>query len=100
VNDGPDDFDGFEWNEEKNKVNRAQRHLDFADAALIFDDIHIYFEDARQDYGEVRNIAIGVVDGNVLVVAWTPRGRNRRIISARLGNKAERLAYRDFRQSY
>ena len=35
------------------------------------------FEDNRRDYGEVRIITIGFLDGRMTVVGWVPRGEDR-----------------------
>ena len=86
----------FEWDQEKSERNRRDRGLDFADAALIFDGPTQTAIDERQDYGEERIIAIGVVDGIILVVVYTDRGDVRRIISARHANKRERELWHSF----
>jgi len=52
--------------------------------------------DRRRDYGEERVIAIGEVDGEVLVVVYTDRGNTRRIISARRANRKERQLWQSF----
>ena len=91
-------FDGFEWDESKRECNLAKHGIDFEDATLIFDGIVVEADDLRRDYGERRVIALGVVDGLLLYVVWTPRESNRRIISGRLAKEAERQAYYDFRQ--
>jgi uncharacterized protein len=56
--------------------------VDFADAALIFEDTVLEDRDERGDYGEVRYRALGHVGGEYYLVAYTWRGANRRIISA------------------
>ena len=50
-------------------------------------------EDDRQNYGEARFITIGFLDGAMVVLVWTPRNRNRRIISVRRANERERTLY-------
>ena len=50
-------------------------------------------EDDRQDYGEVRFITIGFLDGTMVVLVWTARGSARRIISMRKANERERRLY-------
>lgn len=57
-----------------------------ADAPLLHDD-------SRQDYGERRCQAIGIVDGKMLVVIFTIREGSFRIISARRANSRERRKY-------
>ena len=46
-------------------------------------------EDARFDYGEPRFTTVGVLDGRMVIVVWTPRGEVRRIISMRKANERE-----------
>jgi hypothetical protein len=72
----------FEWDEEKRLSNLAERGVDFRDAALIFEGIVITKEDTRQDHGEQRFRALGQVDSEYYVVAYTWRGSVLRIISA------------------
>ena len=55
----------------------------------------VTFEDTRFDYGEPRFITLGHLEGNVVVVAHTPRGENTRIISMRKGNHREEKAYQE-----
>ena len=80
----------FEWDEAKSNRNFRERQLDFGSAALIFDGPVQTTTDDRRDYGEERIIALGEVDGVVLVVVYTDREEVRRIISARHANKKER----------
>jgi len=49
--------------------------------------------DERRDYGEARIGAFGTVDGEVFFVIYTPRGANRRVISARKAGSNERTLY-------
>jgi uncharacterized DUF497 family protein len=72
----------FEWDEAKRLSNLNERGVDFRDAALIFEGTVIAKEDAREDYGEQRFRALGRVDDEYYVVAYTWRGSVLRIISA------------------
>jgi uncharacterized protein len=74
------EFD-FEWDEEKRLSNIKERGVDFRDAALIFEGPVITKEDMREDYGERRFRALGRVDNEYYVVAYTWRGSTCRIIS-------------------
>jgi uncharacterized DUF497 family protein len=47
-------------------------------------------EDNRFDYGETRFVAIGNIGYTAYTMAFTPRGRNVRIISLRLASREER----------
>ena len=71
-----------EWHEDKRLRNLRERQVDFADAALIFENPVIEAEDGRDDYGEVRYCALGHVDDDYFMVVYTWRGEKRRIISA------------------
>lgn len=67
----------------------ADRGLDFADAALVFEGVTVEVEDTRKDYGEVRIICYGVLVGRMVVVGYTPRGAERHIFSMRKANERE-----------
>jgi hypothetical protein len=84
----------LEWDEANSRRNLLLRGFDFAHAAQIFGSPVIEREDRRRDYREVRLIATGVVEGECLTVAHTPRGGRMRIISARRASRKERDAYR------
>lgn len=87
----------FEWNEEKNKANILKHDIAFEEAALIFEGITLTEIDDRQDYGETREISIGQLSGQiVIVVVHTDRSGVTRIISARLAGQTERRKYNDY----
>ncbi len=52
----------------------SERGLDFDDAALIFAGVTLEIEDTRKDYGEMRVICYGMLEGRMVVVGYTPRG--------------------------
>jgi uncharacterized protein len=74
--------DGFEWDESKRLANIRDHGVDFREAAQIFRNPVIEARDAREDYGEERLRALGHVQGRYYLVAYTWRGRRRRIIGA------------------
>lgn len=53
----------------------------------------LYGIDDRRDYGEVREIALGLIDGLVFVVVFTRRGDALHVISVRRANRRERARY-------
>ena len=58
--------------------------LDFAvDAEKVFSGDTVTAIDGRVDYGEVRQISAGFLDGRMVVIVWTQRGTSRHIISMR-----------------
>ena len=50
----------------------------------------------RKDYGEIRQCALGYLEGFVLFVVYTIRDERIRIISARLASKEEREVLNGF----
>ena len=75
----------------------AERGLDFARAAEVFAGRQLTGEDSRFAYGEQRLITVGVLDGRMVVVVWTPRGNARHVISMRKANEREKAKYRNRR---
>lgn len=73
----------------KREKTLFERGLDFRRAKEVFAGVHLTRADERRDYGEPRFISAGTLDGRVIVVVWTPRGRARRIISMRKANERE-----------
>ena len=67
----------------------ADRGLDFADAAKVFAGITLEVEDTRKDYGEMRIICFGHLEGRIVVVGYTPRGTGRHVFSMRKANERE-----------
>jgi uncharacterized DUF497 family protein len=86
----------FEWDERKSEENLRKHGLDFADAPEIFESPMLVRLDERVDYGEDRWIGVGVVQGRIVVVAFTERadGEVTRIISLRSATKHEREDYK------
>ena len=84
----------YEWDETKSQENLSKHGLSFDDAETVFSSPCVTFEDTRFDYGEPRFITLGRLEGHV-VVAHTPRRKNRRIISMRKGNRREEKAYQE-----
>jgi hypothetical protein len=79
----------FTWDEKKRKLNRAKHGIDFHDAAIIFDGPLVTVEDTREDYGELRYVALGLLAGVVVSLTYTERGDQFRIISIRKALKNE-----------
>jgi uncharacterized DUF497 family protein len=71
----------------------AERGLDFARAAEVFDGHHFTAPDLRQNYSEDRYITVGRLKGRMVVMVWTPRGAAGRIISMRKANDREQARY-------
>jgi len=83
----------FSWSDRKNVENVRKHRIAFEDAVRVFDGPVITRVDDRVDYGEFREIAIGLVDGIEIVVCFTDVGDGRRIISARRATRVERETF-------
>jgi len=85
----------FEWDEDKNTINKEKHKISFETAAYVFDDpYYIEMFDFEHSVDEDRYIAIGKV-GDILFVVFTERKETIRLISARLATNAERSLYYD-----
>jgi uncharacterized DUF497 family protein len=85
----------FEWYEEKAKKNIKKHGVSFEEAKTVFNDpFSITIPDPLHSSDEQRYIDIGCSSkGRILVVAYTERGSNIRIISCRKAVKKERRGY-------
>ena len=86
----------FEWDENKNELNIRNHGIDFEKATGIFSDpnlIEIY-DSAHSSIDEDRYICIGCCDDHlILMVVFTDRNGNIRLISARHATEKERKEY-------
>ena len=74
----------------KRDATLADRGLDFMDARFVFAGTTFEVEDRRRDYGEVRILCFGVLEGRIVVVGYTPRGADRHVFSMRKANDREK----------
>ena len=86
-----------EWDPDKAAANLRKHEVDFADAATVLED-----EDALtvsdDDPDEERSVTLGLdALGRLLVVVYTWRGDEVRLISARRANRSERRQYENKR---
>ncbi|QYX30293.1 BrnT family toxin [Sphaerospermopsis torques-reginae] len=83
-----------EWNPKKAKSNLQKHGVSFSDAeAVLFDPYALSFED-QSAQGEQRFIIMGMDHlWRLLVVVYTYRGDNIRLISARPATAKERRKY-------
>lgn len=85
----------FEWDEAKREINRRKHGIDFKTATKVFLDPYILEFDEEDASDELRFNAIRVVDGRMLFVTYTMRGRVIRIISARGAEPHEKRKYHE-----
>lgn len=85
----------FEWDEVKRQNVLVERGVDILHAALIFEGPVLTRIDDRDDYGEIRQIALGMVDDERFIVVFTDRGNIRRLITAWKGGRNDRSRYQE-----
>ena len=73
----------------KREATLRARGMDFERAAEVLDGDVLGWPDERFDYGELRIVTIGFLDGRMVGIVWTPRGDDRHIISMRKANARE-----------
>jgi uncharacterized protein len=85
----------FEWDENKAESNFLKHGIRFDEAVTVFADPYLVFtEDSSHSQEEEREWAIGETeDGLIVVVVFTMRGQQIRIISARKATKRECQQY-------
>jgi uncharacterized protein len=69
------------------------RGLDFEDAKLVFAGLTAEIEDTRKDYGEIRVICFGRLQGRLVVIGYTQRGAERHVFSMRKANDREQARF-------
>jgi hypothetical protein len=88
----------FEWDEAKERRNLMKHGMSFGAAAMVFEHPHLVRLDTREEYGEDRWIAVGLIGPVVAVVVFADHfdgegDRTIRIISARNATARERQMY-------
>lgn len=87
----------IEFDPAKSAKNVRERGLAF-DLVADFDfDTALVGRDGREDYGETRFIAVGLIGARVYAVAYTMRGATLRVISFRKANAREVRHYEEAR---
>jgi uncharacterized DUF497 family protein len=85
----------YQWDNDKAATNLSKHGIDFADAVSVFaDDLAVTV--SEEQFDEERFITIGIdALGRVLVVVYTWRGNEIRLISARKATRSERKQYEE-----
>ena len=83
----------YQWDDNKNLINKRKHGISFDEAAFVFQDANRleYLDDLHSD-NEKRYITIGKVE-EILFVVYTERNEDIRLISARIADKNERKMY-------
>lgn len=77
----------------KSQANIAKRNLSFERAAQMDFVNAVHLIDDRNDYGEVRRIAVGHLDDRLHVLCYTWRANFMHVISFRKANQKEARKY-------
>lgn len=73
-----------------------ERGLSFAEAPAMWESPMLVWTDTRREYGELRELGLGVVQGRVMVVGWVLRGENHfHLFSFRKANARETKRYQE-----
>ena len=85
----------FEWDDNKAESNAVKHGITFEEAVTVFADPDLLFtEDTQHSQGEQREWAMGITESGLLVVVvFTMRDEQIRIISARIATKKEQQSY-------
>ena len=89
----------FEWDEEKNEINKFKHKISFEEVESVFeDDYAILFDDPDHSQQEDRFLIIGMSEiKGICLVSHCYRGEDEiiRIISARKATKTEKRFYEE-----
>ena len=87
----------FEWDENKNTINKIKHHISFEEAETVFyDELALMIDDPDHSQDEERFIILGMSSkANLLIVCHCYRASDTviRIISARKATKTEAMYY-------
>jgi len=82
----------FEWDTRKNEINTAKHRVSFFNAQQAFlDPKRIIAEDIEHSKTEKRYYCFGKVDGAIMTVRFTYKGRTIRIFGAGYWRKGRKI---------
>jgi uncharacterized DUF497 family protein len=84
----------FEWDAAKPLGNLAKHGIDFVDVSAVW--LGGVWTRRSPYPGEERQVSIGPLAGDVVVIIWPLRGAKRRLISAKGARRDERKDYDGF----
>ncbi|AJP72748.1 BrnT family toxin [Sphingomonas hengshuiensis] len=88
----------YSYDEAKRARILQERGLDLADAERVFEGFYLSRADVKHSGEERRTITVGMLNDEVVVlVIWTPRDGERRIITMWKANEKERKRYHEQR---
>lgn len=87
----------FEWDKGKAESNLIKHGVSFDEAKTVFDNpLYVDFYDPNHSENEDRYLIVGEsARGRLLIISYTERGNQTRLISARETTKTERETYEE-----
>ena len=84
---------GFQWDPAKARGNLRKHGVDFADAVGAFEDpLALTLDEPHSEEDRFLTLGLDLI-GRILVVNWTWRGEDIRLISARKATPRQRRQY-------
>lgn len=84
------------WDPEKARENLKKHGVRFSDAETVLFDPNALTREDMESEGEQRFVTVGMDTlGHIIVVVYTYRGEDIRLISARFATKRERMQYEE-----
>jgi uncharacterized DUF497 family protein len=87
----------YSYDQDKRNKVLEERGLDLADASKVFEGFYLSRADEKHSVVEKRVNTLGMLDGELVLVIWTPRDDERRIITMWKANEKERRKYHERR---
>lgn len=81
----------FDWDPAKSASNEAKHGLSLASASALWAGPVVALPSKHP--GELRQLAIGLIEGRHWTVVYVPRGNRLRLISARRSRKNEKTLF-------
>jgi uncharacterized protein len=85
---------GIIYDPAKREAVLRERGLDIADAGEIFEAFHLTRADEKHSRTEDRLTSVGMMGDQLVIVVWTWRDDDRRIVTMWKANEKERDIYR------
>jgi uncharacterized protein len=92
-------FERILFDEDKRKAVQKTRGVDILRAVMILEGPTLAVEDQRKDYGEIRYLATGQVEGEYYTIVYTTDGSSVRIITAWRAGRHARRRYQEYLRS-
>ena len=92
------DDNRFEWDSNKNEINKVKHGLSFEQVLPVFDDPYFFerYDWEHSTVEEERYFGLGCIQGVVVVATSYTENKRIRLISARLASPKEEEVYNEF----